>query len=426
MKRLLCLFAFLGLLMVSKAQLTLDYCFERAELNYPLIQKFDVINRTSAIELSDINKGWLPLVGVSAQVTGQNIVPVFPAILENMLEQMGQQLRGMGKIQYKAGVDLSQTIWDGGASKAARDVERARLTENKAAVTVGLYAVRERVLNLFFAILLIEQQIDLTQNTLDVLQANLGIVNSMVRNGVAMRSDADMVEAQLLTVRQQIIAAQSSLAGYRAMLGIFIGEDTDGRTLIAPAETLVDDVNSARPELELFDAQLRLNSSRQQSIRASVLPRVGFFAQAFYGYPGFNYFESMMNRKLSFNILAGLKVSWNMDALYTRKNAVHRLGAAAQGIRADRETFLFNSNLNVTAQKSEIEGLRQSMKDDARIVELRTNVRRAAESQLRNGIIDATALLGKITDENNARLTESLHRTQLLNHIYKLKYLLNQ
>ena len=66
------------------------------------------------------------------------------------------------------------------------------------------------------------------------------------------------------------------------------------------------------------------------------------------------------------------------------------------------------------------------MREDARIVELRAAVRRAAESQLENGVIDATALLTKITDEKLARLNASYHEIQFLQNIYKLKNTLNR
>ena len=66
------------------------------------------------------------------------------------------------------------------------------------------------------------------------------------------------------------------------------------------------------------------------------------------------------------------------------------------------------------------------MKEDSRIVELRANVRRAAEAQLENGVIDATALLSKITDENQARLASAYHEIQFIQSIYQLKYTLNR
>ena len=156
------------------------------------------------------------------------------------------------------------------------------------------------------------------------------------------------------------------------------------------------------------------------------LHRIGLFAQAYYGYPGLNYFESMISRDFSFNVLAGVKLSWNLDSFYTKKNSLRKLAIANEGIENDREVFLFNTRLQTSSQTETIDGLRAIMSDDARIVDLRSNVRKAAESRLRNGVIDATALLVKITDENQARLTAAYHEIQLIQSIYKLKNIINR
>ena len=156
------------------------------------------------------------------------------------------------------------------------------------------------------------------------------------------------------------------------------------------------------------------------------MPKVGLFAQAYYGYPGLDYFKSMMNKDLSFNAIAGVKVSWNIGSLYTRKNNENRLRADTERIGVERETFLFNSRIKEREQYGRIEELREVMADDDRIVELRAGVRKAAEAQLVNGVIDATALLTKITDENLARLAASYHKIQYIQSIYQLKYTLNR
>ncbi len=156
------------------------------------------------------------------------------------------------------------------------------------------------------------------------------------------------------------------------------------------------------------------------------MPRVGFFGQVYYGYPGFNTFESMMKRDLSFNALAGVKVSWNIDALYTRSLSKRKLAAASDMALADRELFLFNNDLQATSERAAIKGVLDVMADDARIVELRSNVRRSAESQLENGVIDTTTLLAKITDENQARLNAAYHEIQYLQYIHQLKNTLNK
>lgn len=412
--------------MYAVADVTVEQCVALAQENYPLIQKYDLLRQSRQIDLSDINKSWLPQIGIYAQGTVQNVVPSFPDALSNVLDQMGTDMKGLGKLQYRVGVDLNQTIWDGGTSKASRTIAESENAQQEAALDVELYAVRERVENLFFGIMLVEEQIKQAELTLTLLESNLAMLRSMKTNGTATQSDVDMVEAQFLTVQQQITQARSISDSNRRLLGIFTGTDMSDEKLTKPSSSMPSELISARPELALFDARIKNNDARLGSIKSSVMPRIGLFAQAYYGYPGYDYFKSMMNRDMSFNVLAGVKVSWNIGSFYTKKNSERKLRLANDGIAADREVFLFNTNLQTSSQTAHISELEGIMKEDSRIVELRANVRRSAESQLRNGVIDATALLTKITDENQARLTSSYHEIQLIQSIYQLKYILNR
>lgn len=408
------------------AEITMSQCVDKALANYPLIKKYDLIASTCNIELSDINKSWLPRISTYAQGTVQNVVPSFPKTLSGVLDQMGQPMEGLGKFQYKVGVDVSQTIWDGGVSKAQREMKRASAQTQRDALDVELYAVRQRVENLYFAILLTQEQIEQNNNTATLIKSNLEKLRSMLANGTAMQSDVNMVEAQLLGLEQNIIEARSALKGYRRVLELFIGEKLNGEKLVRPDVELPSETESNRPELRLFESRLAATKVAQRLSDTSLMPKIGLFAQAYYGYPGFDYFKSMINRDLSFNILAGIKVNWNIDSFYTRKNVARKTTVDRKNILAEKDTFLFNSDMQTASQKETIDGLREVMANDARIISLRTSVREAAESQLRNGIIDTTTLLTKITDENQAKLTAQFHDIQLLQEITNLKYTLNR
>ena len=408
------------------AQLTLERCQQLAQENYPAIKKYGLIDKSFEIELSDINKSWLPSVTAYGQGTIQNVVPAFPAALEDVLAQMGREVRGIGKFQYKIGVDVSQTIWDGGASKIRREIIRSQETMQQLGLDVEMYTLRQKVDNIYFAILLTEEQIKQSVQTLDLLNANLDLLRSMLKNGTAMRSDVDMVQAQALTLKQSITHAESTVKSYRTLLSIYVGEDVLSQELVLPSADLPASLTSDRPELKLFDSRQNALETSQLMTNVSLMPKIGFFAQAYYGYPGFDYFKSMMNRDLSFNIMAGVRVSWNIDSFYTKKNRLAKTALDIDNINIERETFLFNSRLQTESQLETLKGLRNVMQDDAQIIELRGSVRKAAESQLRNGIIDATALLSKITDENLARLTAKFHEIQYIQEVYKIKNTLNR
>ena len=408
------------------AQVTLEECVTLAQNNYPLIRKYDLLNQTKDVKLSDINKSWLPQIQVYGQGTVQNETPSFPESLAGIISQTGTSIAGLNEWQYKVGAGISQSIWDGGAAKAERKRERADDAERRAALDIQLYAVRERVEALYFGVLLIEEQARQIRNMQTLLQNNLDKLRTMQENGTAMQSDVDMVEAQYLSISQQLIQAESASKSYRSVLEQFTGKSLTGLVLVKPDAAIPQDLLPDRPEQRHFEAQLQANEARDASITASTMPRVGLFAETYYGYPGFDYFESMMNRDPSFNILVGVKVSWNIGAFYTTKNNRRKLRLSSDNIAVERDVFLFNTNLRTRSQIDHIDELKAVMEKNSRIVELRTRVRKAAEAQLAGGVIDATDLLAKLTDEKQARLNASYHEIQLLQSIYQLKYTLNK
>lgn len=410
----------------SVAQVTLVRCLELADSNYPVIRKYDLVAKTRDLNLADINKGWLPKIGVYGQVSLQNTVPEFPEALTGMLSSYGQNFDGMGHVQYKVGVDLNQKIWDGGTAKSQREIERAGSTVSSASLDVQMYAMHGKVQSLFFGILLLDEQIEQTQSALKLLEANKDRLESMLANGTAMQSDVDMIEAQVLTMRQQLAEARNASDGYRRMLELYIGESLAGHTLERPSGEMPATMTSGRPELQMFSAQTSMNNARLRAVDATVMPKVGLFAQAYYGYPGLNYFESMRDRDMSFNAVAGIKLSWDINSFYFKRNMKRRIAVDNAGIEAERALFLFNTDVEVSSRQSSINSLRQVISEDSRIVSLRGRVRKAAESQLANGIIDAADLLGKITDENQAQLNARYHEIQLLQNIHQLKYTLNR
>ncbi|MDE6352685.1 MAG: TolC family protein [Muribaculaceae bacterium] len=425
-------FFFLGLLLVvqvfqaNSSTLTIEECVSKAEANYPAIRKYAPLQSTLDIALSDINKGWLPRIGVYGQLTGQNVVPSFPSALSNIMTQFGQEMKGLGKIQYKVGVDVNQTIWDGGASKVQREIARSQNEVESSALDVEIYNVRQRVENLYFAVLLANEQISQSTTTLNLLNANLERLKAMLRNGTAMQSDVDMVEAQILELDQVITQARVAVASYKRGLELFIGETLNNIELVCPDDTLNLSNDNRRPELKMFEKRIAAIRASQSLSDVSSMPKIGLFAQSYYGYPGLNYFNSMINREMSFNIIGGVKISWNIDSFYTKKNSSRKTTASIETINADRDLFLFNTNIQTTSIKENISGLRSLIDSDAKIVALRSNVRKVAESQLENGIIDTTALLSKITDENIAKLNGKYHQIKLVQEIYNLKYTLNQ
>lgn len=404
---------------------TLEECQQLACDHYPEIRQYDLIRQSEQYDLSNAARSWLPQVSFSAQVTWQNRVPEFPSALSGMLDQAGVSLRGLDKDQYKVALEVNQTIWDGGQSQADRRVIEATADEHRQATEVDLYAVKGRVNDLYFGILLLEERLGQTDLTIALLQSNLDKVRSLVTNGVAMQTDADAVEAELLSVQQQRVQIEASRESYRRMLELFIGQRLAER-LERPELVGAVSGESARPELAWIDAQQERLAAQELSVKSATRPRFGVFAQGYYGYPGLDYFAGMVSTDWTWNALIGVKMSWNFGAYYTKKNKLSNLRVAQQQLDIQRDVFLFNTDLQVAEEQGNISRLRRALADDDRIVALRRSVREAAESKLRNGVIDTNDLLRKITDEASARSARSLREVELLKAIYELKYTINR
>ena len=405
---------------------SLEECRHLAREHYPEIRQYDLITLTEHYNLSNAARAWIPQVTLSGQASYQSATPTYPEAFNTILQANGVEMAGVSKDQYKVAVDVSQHIWDGGKSKADKAIAEAEAEEQRSRVDVSLYDLRSRVDNLYFGILLLDERKAQTEALIEVLASNLARLQTYYKNGVAMQADVDVVEAELLTARQTLSQVESSRMSYRRMLEVFIGQSLADEKLERPAMQQLQSRTSARPELALFEAQEGKLEAQRKAINASLMPRFSAFAQGYYGYPGMDMFKNMVSSDWSLNAIVGVRMSWNIGAFYTKENNLEKLNAAEKQIAVQRDVFLFNTQMQITQDDGEIARLRQAIADDSRIVELRHRVRMAAESQLENGVIDATDLLRKITDETSASLARSTHEIELLQATYRLKTTLNQ
>lgn len=410
----------------AKAQPTLDECRRLAREHYPEIRQYDLIRQTKEYTLSNANKSWVPQVAFAAQATWQTAVPTLPDALTGMLSQQGVNIPGINKDQYKIALELNQTIWDGGKTRADKQIAKAEAEEQNRATDVDFHTLEGRIDNLYFGILLLDERVQQTNLKIELLRSNLEKVRSLQRNGIAMQTDADMVEAELLTAGQQLTQTEAARTSYRRMLEIFIGKELGEQSLILPDAEMPESFDNARPELALFDAKIEKLTAQEKLVKASARPRFGIFAQGYYGYPGMDFFKSMMNSDWSWNAVIGVKMSWNFGAYYTRKGSLNKLRTAKQQANVGRDVFLFNTQLQTTAEIGDIARLRKALADDDRIVALRRSVREAAESKLRNGVIDTNDLLRKITEETAAATARSAREIELVKTIYELKHTINK
>jgi len=405
---------------------TLEECQQAAEKNYPQIRQYGLIEKTTQLTVANIQKGWLPQVSASAQATYQSDVTAWPNEMKTMMSGMGIDMKGLTKDQYRVGIDVQQTIYDGGVIGSQKRIAREQGKVQTAQNEVNIYNVRKRVNEMYFGLLLIDEQIKLNTDLQTLLAGNERKLESMTKRGTAAESDLQNVRAERLNAVQKGTELASQKQMLQRMLSTFCGIEVnniqkpqvkdDGRNLTA---------GNQRPELKMLDAQISVLKAQEKALNAALRPKVGVFAQGFYGYPGLNMFEDMMRHKWSLNGLVGARVTWTIGALYTRKNDKAKLQLQRDMTENSREVFLFNNNLEQIQQNENIERYEKLMAHDGEIISLRQAVRKAAESKLAHGIIDVNDLVREINQENAAFVQQSVHEIEMLKEIYDNKYTTN-
>ena len=403
---------------------TLEECQKAAEKNYPLIKQYGLIAQTTELTVSNIQKEWLPKIAVSAQATYQSNVVAWPERIQSIYQQMGLAMKGLKKDQYKMAIDLQQTLYDGGTIASKQAIARQEAKVQEAENQTKLYQVHHRVNEMYFALLLLNEQIKLNNNVKSLLLSSENKLAAMVKSGTAATSDLDNIKAERLSAEQQYTSLKAEQQMLQHILTTFCGIKVENVQKPTPVST--DILTNNRPELQLFNSKLKLSEAQEKALNTRLHPTLALFAQGYYGYPGMNMFNDMIDHKWRLNGIVGVKLSWNVCALYTRKNDKARLRLQRELIENERKVFLFNNSMEQIRQNSNINRFKTMMQTDKEIIALRTNVRKAAESKLLHGIIDVNSLLREINNENAAKVQWAIHEIDMLKEMYNLKYTNNQ
>jgi outer membrane protein TolC len=338
---------------------------------------------------------------------------------------MGLNMKGLKKDQYRIGIDVNQTVYDGGVIRSQKEIAQRQGAIEEAQTEVTMYQVRSRVNEMYFALLLLDEQITLNADLQELLSSSEKKLESMFKHGTAAESDYLSVKAERLNVVQQATNLQAQRRTLAMMLSTFCGIEVQQVRKPVQYSAMPLQQSVQRPELKVIEAQLRLADAQEKSLDAALIPKVGVFAQGFYGYPGYNMFDDMMRHRWSLNGIVGARLSWNIGALYTRKNDKAKIQLQREMATTSRDVFLFNNNLEQMQQNENMERYRRLMADDDEIIALRSSVRKAAESKLAHGIIDVNDLLKEINAENSAQVQKSIHEIEMLKEMYNLKITTN-
>jgi len=406
------------------AQLSIEECYEKARANYPLIKQYGLIEQARDYNLSNAAKSLLPQIQLSAKASYQSEVTKIPIdFSQASIPQLADmKIPELSRDQYGATIDITQTLWDGGVTEAKRKIIEANANAEKADLEVNLYAVKERVNQLFFGILMCDAMLEQNQLFQDELHRNFEKISSLIKGGLANQADIDAVKVEQLKAKQNFTQISHSRKAYLQMLSVFIGENlNENIALHKPNITYNNSTEILRPELSLFDSKLLSLDASQKEIKADLMPKFGLFLTGGYGNPGLN----MFREGFSAYYIGGIRLSWNIGSFYTSKNRKNLINSNRNNIAIQRETFLFNTSLNKSNKENEVEKYREILKSDDEIIALRNSVKRSLEAKIANGTANGTDLMREVTAEALAKQDKVLHEIEMLQAIYNLKFITN-
>lgn len=411
MKELLLFFLLFGFC-TANGQITIDGCQEKAKANYPLIKQYDLISKSSDYTISNANKAYLPQVSVTG-IGGY----IFAGLPE--FSAPGSTSGEQNKAQFIGIAQINQTIWDGGATRTQKDIAKSVAEVEKSSVDVSLYSIRERVNQLFFGILLIDEQNKQLDILYDELKLGLNKVRLSKENGLAYASDVDEVKAEMLNLEQKKIEFNYTRKGYVQMLSYLTGEKLEENAKLEKPVLIesVDNLSNHRPELSLYTNQLKLAESRSEINTVSLMPKIGLLGAGVLIEPGINFGQSKFNGLA----LAGISMSWSTAGLYKNSNNKDLDKIEMDKINNQQETFLFNNKLQLTQANSDIEKQKAIISKDAEIIKLKGNIKKSYQLMYENGVVPMNDLLSAMNKESEAIGSQALHNVQLLMSIYNYK-----
>ncbi|MEC7262630.1 MAG: TolC family protein [Bacteroidota bacterium] len=395
----------------SLESLTLEECYNMARTNYPLIRQQGLIQSASDFNVENIVKGNLPQINLNAQASYQTEVTRLP------IEVPGIDVPVLDKDQYQVYAEINQKLFDGGKTNKKVKIQEALQDIEEGQLEVQLYDIYKRVSQLYFGILLAKEQI--LQNDLQEKDIQLAMdrVQTRIQNGAAIESDLFTLKANQLSIHQRTTELMSLKKAYYQMLSIFIGRDVNEETLLVRPQEAMDIGGINRLEVSLFDKQMSLLDLQSNLLNTKIAPSLSLFGRAGYGKPGLN----MLSNEFDSYFLGGARLQWPLFNLYTNKKEKEINKIEKEKLQTQKETFLFNTKMELTQQQTEIDKFRKLLEMDDTIIESYAKVKDASLFKLDNGTIDVNDYIRDVNQESRAIQNKLLHEIQLLMKREELK-----
>jgi len=392
----------IGLPSVAQQSITLEECYDLVTENYPLAKQSKLLEAQNKLDAEVISTSKLPQLSLDAQATYQSDVIEFPLAMSG--------IEPLNKDQYRATVSVNQLIYNGGVTAASLDLKSAQLKTKQKQVEVSLYQLKQQINQLYFSVLLAQESQLLLKAKKVQLEAKLKEVQSGIKYGVILPTSDKVLEAELLKINQQFNELESNKATLIETLSSLISQPIGASTTFQKPliETQLR-TELARPELELFQFKKDEIENYETLLSKQNAPKLLGFATGGYGNPGLN----MLDNSFQTFYTVGVKVNWTVFDWNANKKQRASLAINKDFIENETEIFKLNTNIALNQQQKEIDKIESFITSDLEIINLRKDVLKSADSQLKNGVITSSAYITELTNLYEDENTLIKHNIQL-------------
>jgi outer membrane protein TolC len=404
----------------SQKIMTLRECYDKAMSATPIAREKEAWSQISAVRDKNLSKSWLPTLDAGGSFLYNSSVIDMTDILGSLpIPGIAGAIKPLPHEQYKITVDINQIIYDGGAIKGARALEKADLNINEKQTETDLYKLRGQINGYYFNILLLDRQKELLQSYHELIAKRIASMNSGLANGMVLKSDVDVLASEKIKLEQQISENTIRKASLMKILSSLTGTVIDASTqfiLPSPGEELSEEL--LRPELQIFDLRKKQLDAGLQVIQSKRMPKAAGFATLGYGNPpGSNFFRD----EFAPYYILGASVKWNIFDWNRSKNEKQVISLQQNIIDSRKSELTDNLKRILDAKSAEISSLKSLIESDDELITLRKRITAAAESQFENGTINATDYMNELTAERQALINFEIHKINLA--ISKIEYL---
>ena len=400
--------------------LTLKECYEMAMAATPIAKEREAYSQISAVKDKNLSKGWLPTLDASGSfIYNSSVVDMIDVLGAMPIPGIADLIQPLPHEQYKLTVDINQVIYDGGAIKGARALEKADLNINEKQTETDLYKLRGLINGYYFNLLLLDRQKELLQSYHELITKRIASMNSALASGVILKSDIDVLASEKIKLEQQISENEIRKASLLKILSSLTGSEIDASAefvLPSPGKKLSGEL--LRPELQIFDLRKEQLDAGLQVIQSKRMPKAFGFATLGYGNPpGSNFFKD----EFAPYYMLGASVKWNIFDWNKTRNEKQLINLQ-KGILENRKSDLtVNLNRLLEAKNAEIVNLNSMLESDTALIAIRKRITRTAGSQYENGTITATEFLNAMNSERQAMINYEIHKINLA--MAKIEYL---